>query len=69
MSIVMVYALYTYIHVSGQVSILHSRFCVGRFWYFDLSPVYTQRLTRIGIRIKLTRIHVNALTRIRIRIT
>ena len=34
-----------------------------------LSPVYTQRLTRIGIRIKLIQVRVNALTRIRIRIT
>ena len=27
-----------------------------------LSPIYTHRLTRIGIRIKLTRIRINTLT-------
>ena len=37
--------------------------------HFGYSPVYTQRLTRIGIRIKLIRIHVNALTRVRIQIS
>ena len=34
-----------------------------------LSPVYTQWLTQIEIRIKLIRIRVNALTRVRIRIS
>ena len=34
-----------------------------------ISPVYTQRLNRIGIRIKLIRIRVNALIRVRIRIS
>ena len=35
----------------------------------NLSPVYMQRLARIGIRIELIQVRVNVLTRIRIRIT